>query len=289
MPPLLSNQTAMADIGRVGCLELRYGRDGLRTILTASRCSTPWHFFPPAYLDDSGCAVTSLVNPSGGFVAGDHLSIHAELEEGAHVVMTTPSANRVYRSLGEESRQSVTLSVAPGAVIEWFPEVTIPYAGSRFVQTMAVTLAKGATALIWDSLASGRVARGERWAFTSLHNEIDLTTASGARLLERYHVRPEEEQAGLGLLAAYDYVASFFVVSDAVDPDRWPALRDTVAGILDSFGSDLLGGVTEPPTPGLAVKLVSRSPEALAMAQERLWEATRRAILGLARPALRHY
>jgi len=289
MPPLLSNQSAMADIGRVGRLDLHYRRDGLRTILTASRCSTPWHFFPPAYLDDSGCAVTSLVNPSGGFVAGDHLSIHADMEEGAHVVMTTPSANRVYRSLGEASRQSVTLSVAPGAVIEWFPEVTIPFAGSRFVQTMAVTLAKGATALIWDSLASGRVARGERWAFTSLRNEIDLTTASGARLLERYHVRPEEDQGGCGLVSAYDYVASFFVVSDAVDPDRWPALRDTVAGILDSFGSDLLGGVTEPPTPGLAVKLISRSPEALAMAQERLWEATRRAVLGLARPALRHY
>ncbi len=289
MPPLLSNQPAMADIGRVGRLYLRYRCDGRRTILTASRCSTPWHFFPPAYLDDSGCAVTSLVNPSGGLVAGDHLSIHAVLEEGAHVVMTTPSANRVYRSLGEDSRQSVTLSVAPGAVIEWFPEVTIPYAGSRFVQTMAVTLARGATALVWDSLASGRVARGERWAFTSLHNEIDLTLASGARLLERYYVSPEEDQGGCGLLSAYDYVASFFVVSDAVDPDRWSGLRDTVAGILDSFGSDLLGGVTEPPTPGLAVKLVSRSPEALAMAQERLWDATRRVVLGLARPALRHY
>ncbi len=289
MPPLLSNQPAMADIGRVGCLDLRYRRDGLRTILTASRCSTPWHFFPPAYLDDSGCAVTSLVNPSGGFVAGDHLSIRADLEEGAHVVMTTPSANRVYRSLGEESRQSVTLSVAPGAVLEWFPEVTIPFAGSRFVQTMAVMLGKGATAFIWDSLASGRVARGERWAFTSLRNEIDLTTASGARLLERYHVRPEQDQGGFGLLCAYDYVASFFVVSDAVDPDRWPAVRDTVAGILDSFGGDLLGGVTEPPTPGLAVKLVSRSPEALATAQDLLWEATRRAVLGLGRPALRHY
>ncbi|MBS0168780.1 MAG: urease accessory protein UreD [Nitrospira sp.] len=289
MPPLLSNLPAMADIGRVGCLDLRYRRDGPRTILTASRCTTPWHFFPPAYLDDSGCAFTSLVNPSGGFVAGDHLSIHAELEEGAHVVMTTPSANRVYRSLGDESRQSVTLSVAPGAVIEWFPEVTIPFAGSRFVQTMAVTLAKGATAFIWDSLASGRVARGERWAFTSLRNEIDLTTASGARLLERYHVRPEQEHAGLGLLSAYDYVASFFVVSDAVDPAQWPAVRNTVAEILDSFGSDLLGGVTEPPAPGLAVKLVSRSPEALATGQKLLWEATRRAVLGLARPALRHY
>lgn len=289
MPPMLSNQSAMADIGRVGCLDLRYRRDGPRTILTASRCSTPWHFFPPAYLDDSGCAFTSLVNPSGGFVAGDHLSIHADLEEGAHVVMTTPSANRVYRSLEEASRQSVTLSVAPGAVIEWFPEITIPFAGSRFTQTMAVKLGKGATALIWDSLASGRVARGERWAFTSLRNEIHLITASGARLLERYDVSPDRDSTGLGMLSAYDYVASFFVVSDAIAPPRWPAVRDTLAGILDSFGSDLLGGVTEPPAPGLAVKLVSRSPEALAAGQELLWEATRRAVLGLARPALRHY
>ena len=82
---------------------------------------------------------------------------------------------------------------------------------------------------------------------------------------------------------------SFFAVSEAMDPDRWPAVRDTVAEILDSFGSDLLGGVTEPPVPGLAVKLVSRSPEALARGQELLWDATRREVLGLARPALRHY
>ena len=210
MSLLLSTRPAMADIGRVGCLDLRYRREGPRTILAASRCSTPWHLFPPAYLDESGCAFTSLVNPSGGFVAGDHLSIHAVLEEGAHVVMSTPSANRVYRSLGEESRQFVTISVAPGAVVEWFPEVTIPFAGSRFVQTMAVTLATGATALIWDSLASGRVAREERWAFTSLRNAIHITTASGGRLLERYEVRQEQEPAGLGLLSAYDYVASFF-------------------------------------------------------------------------------
>lgn len=289
MPPLLANQSAMAEIGRVGCLDLQYRREGLRTILATSRCSTPWHLFPPAYLDDSGCAFTSLVNPSGGFVAGDHLSIHAALEEGAHVVMSTPSANRVYRSLGEESRQFVTISVAPGALVEWFPEVTIPFAGSRFAQTMVITLAKGATALIWDSLASGRVARGERWAFSSLRNEIHVTTASGARLLERYDVRPEQDSDSLGLLSAYDYVASFFVVSDAIDPERWPAVRDRVSGILGSLGPDLLGGVTEPPVPGLAVKLVARSAEVLGRARELVWEATRGELFGLERPALRQY
>ena len=287
MPTLLSKPSDLSDVGRVGRLDLHYERQGQRTILAKSRCTSPWHLFPPMYLDASGCAFTSLVNPSGGFVAGDHLSIHAALERDAHAVLSTPSANRVYRSLSEEARQTVHLSMEPGAVLEWFPEVTIPFAGSRFAQTMDVQLAKGATVLIWDSLASGRMARGERWAFASLRNEIRITTASGDQLLERYEVRPNQGQAGLA--SAYDYVASFFVVSDATDAATWAALRRTVAEILDGWAGDVLGGVTEPTVPGLAVKLVARSGQVLAEAQDALWHGIRIGLLGIARPELRRY
>lgn len=285
MPTPLSNPSALSEVGRVGRLDLHYERQGQRTNLATSRCSSPWHLFAPMYLDSSGCAFTSLVNPSGGFVAGDHLSIHASLRRDAHVVFSTPSANRLYRSLGEEARQTVKLFVASGAVLEWFPDVTIPFAGSRFVQMIDVRLAEGATALIWDSLASGRMARGERWAFASLQNEIQMTTASGDRLLERYEVRPEHGQAGL--VSAYDYVASLFVVSDRIDATKWPALRGILADILDSMGDEVLGGVTEPAVPGLAVKLVARSAQALANMQEWLWNAIRLELLDLQRPALR--
>lgn len=287
MPTLLSNQPIQSEVGRVGRLDLHYARRGQRTILTQSRCSSPWHLFPPMYLDASGCAFTSLVNPSGGFVAGDHLSIHAALDRDAHVVLSTPSANRVYRSLGEEARQTVHLSIEPGAVLEWFPEMTIPFAGSRFVQTMDVRLARGATVLIWDSVASGRVARDERWAFTSLHNHIQITTSSGGRLLERYEVRPQPGQ--VSLVSAYDYVASCFVVSDATDAANWTALRRTVAEILDGWPGDVLGGVTEPSVSGLAVKLAARSAQGLAAAQDALWHAIRSGLLGLSRPELRRY
>ncbi len=285
MPIVSVHQSAMAEVGRVGRLDLHYQRQGPRTILAGSRCSTPWHLFPPMYLDTSGCAFTSLVNPSGGYVAGDRLSMHASLDCGAHVVLSTPSATRVYRSLGEEARQTVTLSVASGAILEWFPDVTIPFAGSRFLQTMEVQLAKGATALIWDSFASGRVARHERWAFTSLRNEIHMTTASGAQLVDRYAVRPERGQAGL--VSAYDYVASFLVVSDGIGSGRWPALRELMGGIIDSMGDELLGGVTEPPVPGVAVKLVARSAHSLVAAQEALWQAARMWLFDLERPDLR--
>jgi urease accessory protein len=287
MATLRSFSFTMSEVGRVGKLDLDYGRQGRRTILVKSRCSSPWHLFPPMYLDSSGCAFTSLVNPSGGFVAGDHLSIQASVERDAHVVLSTPSAHRVYRSLGGEARQTVHLSVASGGVLEWFPEVTIPFAGSRFVQTMDVRLAKGATALIWDSVASGRVARGERWAFESLWNEISITDSSGGRLLERSEIDPTRGCAGL--VSPYDYVASLFVVSDATERTTWATLQEDLAVLLDSMGDDVLGGVTEPPVPGLVVKLLARSAQGLATAQDALWHAVRIRLLNLPRPELRRY
>lgn len=276
-----------ADVGTVGKLRLEYARRNGRTIIARSHCTSPWHLFPPIYLDDSGAAYTLLLNPSGGLVGGDRLSIDMTLGPQSHVLISTPSANRVYRSLGDEAEQKVRLSVASGAVLEWFPEVTIPFAGSRFVQTVDVTLAEGATALIWDSLASGRIARGERWAFASLQNEIRITTASEERLLERYGITPT--QGEVGLVSEYDYVASLFVVGDAVERAKWAALRAALAEILDSLGGDVLGGVTEPPVPGLAVKLVARSAQTLLCMQESLWDRIRRDLLGLMRPVLRRY
>ena len=63
------------------------------------------------------------------------------------------------------------------------PEVTIPFAGSRFRQSIHVDLAPGATVVLWDAMASGRVAMRERWAFATFENEIFIQTSTeGSRL-----------------------------------------------------------------------------------------------------------
>jgi hypothetical protein len=110
-------------------------------------------------------------------------------------------------------------------------------------------------------------------------------TSSGERLLERYEARPRQGQDSLVL--GYDYVASFFAVSDATDAGTWTALRRMVVDILDGWPGDVLGGVTEPPVAGLAVKLVARSAQGLAAARDALWHAIRSELLGLSRPELR--
>jgi urease accessory protein len=276
-------------VGRRGALSYEFERAGPRTILTRSSCTTPWHHFPPSYLDDSGCAYTWLVNPSGGLVGGDHVSVEAQLHAHTHVLMTSPSANRVYRSLSEPAVQEVCLSVGPGARLEWAPEVTIPFAGSRFRQSIHVDLAPGATVVLWDAMASGRVAMRERWAFAAVENEIRIRTPLGGSVVERYRVVPGQLPELVGLAESWDYVASLFVIGDAVNAEVWKSLEAAIAAILDEHPGLVLGAVSTPAAPGLAVKLVARSAPDLTVTLEAIWVAVRKDLWNLPAPNLRRY
>lgn len=273
-------------IGRRGALSYVFERQGPRTVLTRSSCSSPWHYFPPSSLDDSGCAYTWLVNPSGGLVGGDQVTVAAQLQDDTHVLMTSPSANRVYRSEGEPAVQEVRLTAGAGARLEWLPEVTIPFAGSRFRQSIHVELAPGATVVLWDAMASGRVARGERWAFARYENEIVIRTASGRSVVERLSVTPDSVGA---TVRGWDYVGSLFVVGDAVEQGRFSALEAGLTALCEQQPGELLGGVSMPAVPGLVVKVVARSATALTTFLEAAWSHLRLSLWGLPAPVLRRY
>ena len=276
-------------MGRRGSLSYEFERAGLQTVLMRSTCTSPWHHFPPSYLDDSGCAFTWLVNPSGGLVAGDHLSVEAQLHAETHVFMTSPSANRVYRSLSELALQEIRLSVGADARLEWVPEITIPFAGSRFRQSIHVDLAPGATVVLWDAMASGRVARHERWAFATFENEIFIQTSRGKSLIERFCVVPDQLSESIGLVGSWDYVASLFIIGDAVEAEVWKRLDEVLATILEQRPGLVLGAVSTPALSGLVVKLVARSAPDLTAVQEAMWTAIRKELWGLPAPNLRRY
>jgi len=222
-------------------------------------------------------------------VGGDHVSVEAQLHAGTHVLMTSPSANRVYRSLSEPAVQEVCLSVGPGARLEWVPEVTIPFAGSRFRQSIHVDLASGATVVLWDAMACGRVAMQERWAFASVENEICIRTSLGRSVVERYRLVPGRLPGSVGLVESWDYVASLFVIGDAVDAEIWKSLESAIAAILDEHPGLVLGAVSTPATSGLAVKLVARSAPDLTEMLEAIWGAVREELWNLPVPNLRRY
>jgi urease accessory protein len=279
-----------ATIGRVGTLALEYVRQGDRTVFGRTRCQTPWHLLPPIYLDESGSAYTLLVNPSGGLLGGDHLSIDLSIGPGAHALISTPSANRVYRSLSQEAVQEVSIAVAERGILEWMPEHTIPFAGSRFRQSIDVSLGAGATLVLWDAVASGRIAHGERWRFTSLDNHIRITMPSQAAVGEHYALAPGDTGRGIGAVKEWDYVGSLFILGDAVSATRWTSLEAALWEILEKArDEDMLGGVSQPSVPGVVVKLVAKSAPVMTRVLMDMWTAVRQILWQMPPQTLRKY
>lgn len=292
-PPQLSDvthaQQHLQGIGRIGHLHLEYRRHGHRTDLVYSSGTTPWHVLPPCYPDDEGYAYSLLVNPSGGLVGGDHLSLRAVLGEASHVLMSTPSATRLYRSCGDVAVQKIHLDVGAAAVLEWLPDLALPYAGSRYRQTIDVRLGTGATLFLWDAMASGRIARGERWAFEEFYNEIRITTARSTLVTERYRLTPVTRPEWLGLaLHAWDYVGTFLVVQDGLERTGAARLADHLHALTQDT-AEALAGVTVLASHGVVVKLVAKSGLVLSRLFESIWRVLRLELMGLRYADLRRY
>ena len=274
-------------IGRDGYLFLEYERRGLRTILLDSAFRAPLQAFPPIELD-GGCAYTQLLNPAGGLLGGDRLEMTVRLNENTHVLLTTPSATRVYRTLEKPTTQRIQLDLGPRAVLEWLPEILIPFAGSRFQQRLRAHLAPGAVLLLWDAFSTGRIARGERWAFSELSNELDIVMPNGARALERYRLRPEEmDPTVLGVGEDWDYFASFYVV--AARPVDWEDLSDCLTDALDGSPETMTGAASILPISGLLVRIASKTAIVLSEIQTSIWNISRKYLLNAPAPALRKY
>lgn len=280
----------LSRVGRVGELTLGFSRQGGATILARARSQSPWHCLPPVALAPSGGAYLQLMNPSGGLVGGDELFLRASLGAHTHVLLSTPSATKVYRSSDRISRQSVRCRLGSGALLEWVPEPIIPFAGSRFRQDLRMILERGAALVLWDAVASGRIARGERWAFASLDNDVRIMTPGG-EVCERYSLSSSSCAQGIqsNLLADWDYVGSLFVIGDGFRSEIWEDLADQLADVLESGPRGVLGGVSETAVPGVIVKVVARAAPPLQEQLLELWSTVRRVLWNLPNPMLRRY
>lgn len=286
---VVERESDLQRVGRCGELHLDFAvREGI-TELAHARCTSPWHYVPPSRLEKGGGAYTLLVNPSGGLVGGDRLSCSVTLGEHGHLLLSTPSANRVYRTTGAWSEQHVVLHLHQGSWLEWMPEVTIPFAGSRFRQQIHATLASGATLVLWDALAAGRIAKGERWMLDEYVNDIEIRAAGGTRLIDRSRLVPQEWSRSAGGMGDWNYVGALYAISDHRDEACWNRLQARLIEVAHELDTRILSGISRPSVSGLVIKCLACSAPELQECLERQWHEIRVAFGHQGCPALRRY
>jgi len=132
------------------------------------------------------------VTYGGGLVAGDDIGLNFTVHRDAAVVITTQASTKVYKSRNpggasgsqrsttsaEGARlvctQTLTADVEAGALLAVVPHAVTCFAESRYKQRQVVRMAEGANLVMVDWLTSGRVARGEEWAFESYETANDV-------------------------------------------------------------------------------------------------------------------
>lgn len=166
-------------------LALGFERLGDRTALTSCRHEGPLYVQRPFYVrGDSACQVLML-HPPGGLAGGDEADVEVHVGPGAHVLLTTPSAGKIYPAPGLPSVQRTRVVAAAGSRVEWIPQENIVFDGAVTELSTRIELAVDARLLAWEITCLGRPACGERFERGVLRSRLEIVRDGALLLLER--------------------------------------------------------------------------------------------------------
>jgi urease accessory protein len=259
-------------MGWHGHLHLNYRRDGERTV-AHDRHDGPLRVLKPLHPEGPGVCHHVLVHPPGGIVGGDRLDVTLHVEAGAHALVTTPGANRFYRSAGEPAVQDVHATVAGGGRLEWLPLETIAYSGCRAENRLRFDLSAGAEMIGADLLALGLPAAGEPFERGQVLQHLEVP----GRWLDRGRIAADDRRlldGPLGFAGHRLLGTLWFAAGSPIAAARREALLDAARG-GDASTATLLQGATAPNDHVVVLRLLApRVEPALARVRE-VWGAWR--------------
>jgi urease accessory protein len=204
--------------------------------------------------------VVFLTCPLLGLSEPDELAVDVRLDGGTAAVVTTQGPASMLRTR-DVVRMHHRFRLEAGAHLTYLPWLTIPFPGSRAVVAHDVELAPGASFTAWDTMAVGRVARGERFAFAELEARWRLRRDGELLLDDRLRLRGGDPALGTAAFGGRTHLASVLVAG----PDEEALPIELVRGLVGDL--DLVG-VSRPVADVLVVRALDDSAERLERA---LW------------------
>jgi len=283
--------------GKVGLLELGFELRGGRTELVRRYQKSPLQIMRPLYVDPHRpqMAFTYLMSVGGGMVQADRYRIDVGCGPGTELHLTTQAATKVYGMEQDFATQLVHLDAGPDSYLEYLPDPLIPFRHARLYQRTVVTADPDATVVLGETVAAGRVARGELHAYDALALDLELRRPDGRLLaVDNLRLCPEAAPGGppgargggvLGpaVLSGHTYTSSLYVLTG-----RCPAqqVADTLHDAL--AGSGLLHGASVLPQDcGAWLRVLGDDSPRLTSALHAAWDAVRRLLTGSPAPDLR--
>ena len=246
-----------------GRLRLRFETLGesKQTILAVSEQQPPLRVVRAFPLADGGSLV-HLHNLSGGILGGDCLKMKIEVGPGAVVQLTSTGATRLYRSPQNTgpARQSIKINIEDDGLLEYLPDQLIPFAGSHYCQETRIILGQNAGLFCWETIAPGREACDEVFAYELLQLKTSISAAGKPLALENMKLEPSRRSLfSLARFGPYRYLSSLYICRTGIAPEHWRELEKQLATLGNEVSrpSRIVWGVSPLRADGLVVKALS--------------------------------
>lgn len=219
----------------------------------------------------------ALVTTSGGLAGGDIVELSVHAGPAAQALVLGSAAEKLYRSTGQDTLVSVELTADSGAGLEYLPQETILFDGSRLRRTTSIHAAADASVLAGEMLVFGRVARGECLTHGLLREAWDVRIDGRLVWADSLHI-DDDLRAALDAPAGFGgAVAAASLVLVGQDLTRH---RDHLRGLSTEyggrFGCSLVGGI-------LVARWLDHDPARLRAAFGQAWKTLRNSAMN--RPA----
>ncbi len=241
-------------------LEITASGNKERTSITRARHEGPLRIQRPFYPEGSDRPHLYLLHPPGGLVCGDHLSINVHVENGAKLLVTTPSAGKIYRTdqHGHSQKQEIRIHCTNNAHIEWLPQENIIYDGANGEQELVLSTKSASSFFLWDITAMGRPATQAPFRRGTFTQKLNIMKDG----LPYFHERVHLQDAGVNFTSPWGL-------------NRYPVYGSLFAGylknsqaILENLRDHLSSLASKDTTPALSSIDISKTPTQ--------WSATRR-------------
>lgn len=265
-------------------LELRKKSSG-KTYLARQFYDLPLQVLPPYYQDDDGTAFVYLLNPTGGVLQGDRLLTEIKVEKDARALITTPSANKLYKMEDDHAEILNEIHVEEGGVLEFIPEYNIPYAKSSTYQESIFHIHDDSILFTWDMVIPGRVDLGEYFDYDLYSSKIKIYVNGKLKAYEFAKLTPIDGTInGVGMMEGHGIYSTIIIYGKELPEDLLTEIQRKMEAT-----KGIKGGISLIEDSMVCIKILGQQVTETWETMMSIWATMRKALLNKGRVKIRKY
>ena len=281
-------QMRSAAPGKVGKLRLGFRCLNGRSVLHDLYRVTPLLVQQALYWDEAmpELPICSIISVGGGILQGDRYKIDISVGEGACAQVNSQGANRVHWMDANYASQHQTIKLEEDSYLEYLPDFTIAYRGSRFINETDIVIPEAATLLYGEMVLAGRKHHRaeERFGLDLLSMTVKVRRPDGRKLFtEKVLIRGGDPTTDFAaVMGGYDAFANIMCLTP---PEVAARIKDRFSTNFPVEGARAISGVCLlPNAAGLMMRAVGLETHDVRKEVRRFWKIVREEVRGRTLP-----